>query len=91
MSDRTVGDGRPSNSWVVAPLEDGADSRWTVFYTEKGIDGRHEYFDTEDDACQWAARTIGQGQGQGGWLAFAGPDPFGQLAEVLLVGGRSSG
>jgi len=58
VSDRPVGEGRPSNSWVVAPLEDGADSRWTVFYTEKGIDGRHVYFDTEDDACQWAAKII---------------------------------
>jgi len=34
---------------------------------------------------------IPAGHGQGGWLAFAGPDPFGQLAGVLLVGGRSSG
>lgn len=31
------------------------------------------------------------GHGQGGWLPFGGPDPFGQLAEVLLVGGRGSG
>jgi len=58
VTDRPVGDGRPSNSWVVAPLKDGADSRWTIFYTEKGIDGRYEYFDTEDDACRWAAKII---------------------------------
>jgi len=58
VSDRPAGDGRPSNSYVIEPLENGADSRWTIYYTEKGIDGHHEYFDTEDDACQWAARTI---------------------------------
>ncbi len=58
VNDRPVGEGRPANSWVVAPLEDGADSRWTIFYTEKGIDGRYEYFDTEDDACQWAVKKI---------------------------------
>jgi len=34
---------------------------------------------------------IPAGHRHGGWLAFGGPDPFGQLAQVLLVGGQSSG
>ncbi len=52
------GSGRPASSWVVEPLEDGANSRWTIYYSEKGIDGSHEYFDSEDEACRWAAKKI---------------------------------
>jgi len=58
VSDRPAGDGRPGNSYVIEPLDSSADSRWTIYYTEKGIDGHHEYFDTEDDACRWAAKVI---------------------------------
>lgn len=55
------GSGRPASSWVVEPLEDGANSRWTIYYSEKGIDGSHEYFESEDEACRWAAKKIEEG------------------------------
>ncbi len=52
------GSGGPSSSWVIEPLEDGADSRWTAYYSEKRIGGPREYFDSEDGACRWAVKTI---------------------------------
>ncbi len=30
----------------------------SIYYSEKGIDGSHEYFDSEDEACRWAAKKI---------------------------------